>query len=159
MNKRQKSILFEIIIVITITVIAILVLLNVRGYVNRREAELAMTILGSRIRQYRIENGLVPAGYWVNRQRENLPGEVRLGELHYRGRWIDLESEPNEILAYAEHKSRSFFYEDGFFVLRLKEVLPRDTGADVNIEWMETEEFKAALVEQQSQVEIELMGD
>ena len=173
MNKRQKSILLEIITVIVVTAIAIIAMLNVRGYVNRREAKLAMTILGDRIRQYRAASGLAPPENWVDRQRENLPGEVRLGELNYRGRWIDIGSGPNEILAYAEHKSRSFFKEDGYFVLRLSEVLPQDSSAArtvdksdegqgpgelLNIEWMETEDFKSTLAEQQSQKEIEFLN-
>ncbi len=157
MNKRQKAILIEIVTIIVITIIAIVVMLLLRDYVNRQEAELAMTILGNRIRQYRVENGLVPPEYWVDRQRENLPGEVRLGELHYRARWIDLESDPNEILAYTEQKSRLFIFKDGFFVLRLKEALRQDTDIDVNIEWMETQEFKTTLAKQQSQIEIEML--
>ncbi len=163
MNRRQKAILIEITTIIVITIIAIIVMLNLRYYINRREAEMAMTILGNRIKQYRVENGLVPPQYWVDGQRENLPGEVRLGEFHYRARWIDLESAPDEILAYTEQKSRSLFFKEGFFVLRLKEVLPpyqetSDEGQetrDVHIEWMETQEFKATLAQQQSPMEIE----
>jgi len=163
MNKRQKAILIEIITIVVITIIAIVVMLNLRYYVNRREAEMAMTILGNRIRQYRVENGLVPPQYWADRQKENLPGEIRLGEFHYRARWIDLESAPDEILAYTEQEFRSLFFKDGFFVLRLKEVLPPYRGTsdegqetrDVHIEWMETEEFKATLARQQSPMEIE----
>jgi type II secretory pathway pseudopilin PulG len=163
MNRKQKAILIEIITVIVITIIAIVVMISLRDYVNRKEAEMAMTILGKRIRQYRVENGLVPPEYWLDEQRENLPGEVRLGEFHYRARWIGVESAPDEILAYTEQKSRSLFFKNGFFVLRLKEVLPPYRGTnddgqetrDVHIEWMESEEFKATLARQQSQMEIE----
>jgi len=154
MNRRQKTILIEITTILVITLTATVLMFNLRDYVNRREARLAITILGNRIRQYRAENGLVPPEHWVNTQRENLPGEVRLGEFHYRARWIDFESSPDEILAYTEQKSRSFIFKDGFFVLRLKEALSTE-ATDVNIEWMETEKFKTTLAQQQSQMEIE----
>jgi len=158
MNRRQKAILVEIITIIVITAIAVVAMLYLRDYVNHREAEMAITTLGNRIRQYRVENGLVPPENWVERERENLPGNVRLGELHYRGRWIDLESAPDEILAYVEQKSHSLIFKNGFFVLRLGELLNRDLNANVNIEWMGPQKLEATLAQQQSQMEIEMLG-
>ncbi len=158
MNRRQKAILVEIITVIVLTAIAVVAMLHLRDYVNRREAEMAIAILGNRIRQYRVENGLVPPENWVRRERENLPGNVRLGELNYRGRWIDFDSAPDEILAYVEQKSHSLIFKNGFFVLRLGEVLNRDLNANVNIEWMGPQELETTLAQQQSQMEIEMLG-
>jgi len=157
MNRRQKAILVEIITIIVITAIAVAAMLHLRNYVNHREAEKAITILGNRIRQYRVENGLVPPENWVNSERENLPGNVRLGELHYRGRWMDLESAPDEILVYVEQKAHSLMFKDGFFVLRLRELLNQDPDSHVNIEWMDAQELNAILARQQSQIEIEIL--
>lgn len=156
MNKQQKAILIEIITIIVVTIIAIVVMLNLRDYVNRQESKKAMTTLGNRIRQYRAENGSVPPENWVDRQRETLPGNARLGNLHCRARWIDFGSAPEEILIYTEQKSHSLMFKDGFFVLRLGEVLKQDLDKDVEIEWMEPEEFRAVLEKQQSQMEIEM---
>lgn len=160
MNTRQKAILTEIIIVLLVTLIAVVTILNLRDYFNRRAAKIAMTVLGSRIKSYRAEQGLVPSEAWVESQRETLPGNNRLGKLHYRGRWIDFGADPNEILCFSEKESRSIVFNDGFLVLRLKEVLPpglsstEDTG--VNVEWIEKQEFEALLAQQQSPLEAEM---
>jgi len=156
MNRRQKSILVEIIIVLLLTIVAVVAILNVRDYFNRRAAIIAMTVLGNRIKSYRAEHDLVPSESWVKEQRESLPGKDRLGELNYRGMWIDFEAEPNEILAYTEKKSRSIILSDGYLVLRLKQVLIQDAGVNVNIEWMEKQEFETLLIRQQSPLEIEM---
>jgi len=160
-NKQQKAILVEIITVILVTAVAVAAILNLRDYFNRRAAKLAMTVLGNRIKMYRAEYGFIPSESWVEGQRDNLPGEDRLGELNYRARWIDFESDPNEILTYTEKKSRSILFTDGYFVLRLKEVLERDLGPqdkdiDVNIEWIDKKEFEDLLAQQQSPLEIEM---
>jgi hypothetical protein len=150
MNRRQKAVLLEVIIVILVTIVAVVAILNLRDYFNRRSARLAMIVLGNRIKSYRAEHGIVPSESWVKGQRETLPGRDRLGELHYRARWIDFETEPNEILLYTGEKSRSIIFSDGFLVLRLKEVHPTSRRGGVNIEWMARREFEAMLAEQQS---------
>ncbi len=159
MNRRQKAILTEIIIVLLVTIVAVVAILNVRHYFNRRAAKIAMIVLGNRIRSYRAEHGIVPSESWVEGQRETLPGKNRLGKLYYRGMWIDFETEPNEILAYTEKKSRSIMFCHGFFVLRLKEVLIQDMDVNVNIEWIQKREFETILSQQQSQMEIEMQHE
>jgi type II secretory pathway pseudopilin PulG len=154
MNTRQKAILINIVIILLVTIIAVLAMFNLRDYFNRRAATFAMMVLGSRIKNYRTERGSVPSESWVEDQRETLPGRDRLGELHYRGRWIDFESDPNEILAYSEKRSRSIIFTDGYLVLRLKEVLGQD--AEINIEWLEKQEFEDLLAQQQSPMETEM---
>lgn len=160
MNTRQKAILIDIVIVLLVTIVAVVTILNLRDYFNRRAAKIAMMVLGNRIKNYRAEQGLVPSEAWVENQKETLPRRNRLGELHYRGRWIDFESDPNEILCFSEKKSRSIIFNDGFLVLKLKEVLPSSPTSTKNktvtVEWMETQEFKALLSQQQSPLEAEM---
>jgi len=163
MNRRQKAILAEIIIVLLITIVAVVTILNVRDYFNRRAAKFAMMVLGNRIKSYRAKQGSVPSKSWVENQKETLPGNDRLGELQYRGMWVDFESDPNEILCFSEKKSRSIIFNDGYLVLRLKEVLiPAATGehsgrdTNINIQWMEKQEFEDLLAQQQSPMEIEM---
>ncbi|MHC4362377.1 MAG: hypothetical protein ACYSTZ_06085, partial [Planctomycetota bacterium] len=102
MNKRQKAILMEFVVVIVITAVAVLAMINFKDWVNRSEAIGAMESLSKKVLKYRQTHGSVPPRSCVDEQRENLPGYVRLGNFRYRGLWIDFESTPDEILAYAE---------------------------------------------------------
>ncbi|MHC4890210.1 MAG: hypothetical protein ACYTEO_12195, partial [Planctomycetota bacterium] len=86
-------------------------------------------------------------------QRENLPGNVRLGNLQYRARWITFESTPDEILAYTEKNYNSLLVGKGYIVLRLGAVLS-DKG---RVEWMGKQEFETLLAQQQSPEEVEML--
>jgi len=153
MNRRQKVILIKFVAVMVITAIAIVALTNFRHWVNRSEAMRAMEHLRLRVKQYRDEHGSVPPESWVDSQIENLPGHVRLGNLHYRGLWIDFESTPDEILAYTERNYRSLLVGQGYIVLRLGAVL-RDEG---RVEWMGKREFEKLLAQHQSPMEIQML--
>jgi hypothetical protein len=146
MNRRQRVILVDFITVIVITTIAVVAMINFKDWVNRSEAIRAMEHLRQRVKQYRDKHGSVPPGPWVDRQREKLPGNVRLGNLQYRARWITFESDPNEILAYAEANYNSLLVGKGYIVLRLDAVLS-DKG---RVEWMGKQEFETLLARQQS---------
>ena len=132
-----------------ITAIAVVAMINFKDFVNRSEAMRAMEHLRRRVKQYRERYGSVPSGAWVDRQRENLPGNVRLGNLQYRARWIDFDSTPDEILAYTEINYHSLLVGKGYVVLRLGAVLKDDGRA----EWMGKQEFDTLLPEQQRQME------
>ena len=147
MNRRQKAILTNIVTVIIVTVFAVLVLINFKDWVNRSEAIRAMEHLGQVALQYRKERGLVPPRSYVDRVREELPGSVRLGNLQYRGLWIDFESSGDEILAYVKKEYHSSFFGDGFIVLRL----------DGQVEWMGEKKLKELLAQQQSPMEIQML--
>ena len=157
MNKRQKAILTNFVIVILITAAAVGAMINFKDWVNRSEAKVAMTELGNRIKKYRAEHGSVPPESYVDRERENLQGNVRLGKLHYRTMWIDFESTQDEILCYTERKSHSLIFRDEFLILRLGEVLGQDVDVDVNVEWMGKREFEALLAQQQTPMQIEML--
>jgi hypothetical protein len=147
MNRRQKAILTSIVTVIIVTVFAVLVLINFKDWLNRSEAIRAMEHLGRIALQHRKERGLVPPQSYVNRVRGDLPGSVRLGNLQYRGLWIDFESSGDEILAYVKKEYHSSFFSDGFIVLRL----------DGRVEWMGEKKFKELLAQQQSPMEIQML--
>ncbi len=153
MNRRQRAILINFMIVIVITAIAVVAMINFKDFVNRSEAMRAMEHLRRRVKQYQDERGSVPPKSWVDRQRENLPGNVRLGNLQYRARWIDFDSTPDEILAYTERNYHSLLVGKGYIVLRLGAVL-KDEG---RVEWMDKQEFETLLAQQQSQMEIETL--
>jgi len=146
MNRHQKAILTNIVTVLVITLVAVVVMINFKDWVNRSESIRAMEYLGRTVLQHRKEHGSVPPQSYVDRVKEDLPGGVRLGGLRYRGLWVDFESSGDEILAYAEKRYRSSFLSDGFVVLRL----------NGRVEWMGEEEFKKLLAKQQSPMEAQM---
>jgi len=147
MNKHQRVILIKFTTVIVVTAIAIVAMINVKDWINRSEAMRAMEHLGQRVLDYRQAYHSVPPESYVTNIKETLEGHVRLGNLQYRAQWIDFESTPEEILAYAEQKYPSSLLNDGFVVLRL-------SG---RVEWLGKQEFEKVLARQQSQKEIEIL--
>jgi hypothetical protein len=152
MERRQKIVLRDFVTVIIITGIVVGAMVIFKDFVNRSEAMRAMDNLRRVIKQYRDEHGSVPPKTWVDRQRENLPGNIKLGNLQYRAQWITFESSPDEFLAYTE-KNYNFLVGKGYIVLRLDAVL-KDDGQP---EWIESGEFKTLLAQQQSPEEIQMM--
>ena len=146
-NRRQKAVLVESVTIIAVTAVAVAVMINLKDWVNRSEAMRAMKQLGEKVLEYRQIHGSVPPESYVNGIKENLQGYVRLGKLRYRARWIDFDSTPDEILAYAERHYRSPLVGRGYVVLRL----------DGGVEWMVKHEFEKLLAQQQSPLEIEMM--
>jgi len=149
MNKRQKTILIEFGVVIAITAVAVVAMIVLKDWVNRSEAILAMQELGEKTLQYRRENGSVPPESWVDLQEENLPGAPRLGQVQYRGLWIDFESPSDAILAYSQKNYRSPLVGHGYVVLLL----------DGRVQWLEKEEFEKLLARQQTEDELRLIRE
>lgn len=139
MNRNQKSILINFVVVIIVTASAVIGLLNFKDWVNRSEAIRAMEHLGRVVIDYRSRNGYVPPQPYVDDIEQQLEGHVRLGRLIYRGRWISIESGPKEILAYTAKQYRASFLEDGYIVLFL----------DGHVEWVPVERFKFLLSSRQ----------
>ena len=148
MDKRQRSIIYNFILVFVITIAAVVGLVNFKDYVNRGEAMRAMEHLGRVVLAYREQNGAVPAEYYVAQIRKGLEGNARLGELHYRARWIEFGATEDEVLAYTQKRYSSSIFGSGYIVLRL----------DGRVEWMKEKEFRALLDAQQSMEERELGG-
>jgi len=129
-----------------VTTIAVVAMMNFRSYVNYSEAVRAMEHLAQIVRQYRQSQGQIPPESYVEGIKDKLYGHARLGILRYRGRWIRIESSPDEILAYSERNYRSLIVGSGVIVLRL----------DGRVEWMKTGDFEKLLASQQSPAEIQL---
>ncbi len=140
--------------VIVITAIAVVAMIHFKDVVNRSEAMRAVDRLRQRIKQYRDEHGSVPSESWIDVQRQNLPGNARLGDLKYRGLWIDPDSTPDEILLFVERDYYSLFVGKGYIVLRLGAVLIDDG----HVEWMGRKEFKRLLSQQQSPEDIQMLS-
>jgi len=143
MNKRQKTILAELITGIAITVVAVIAMINFKDWVNRSQAIQAMEQLGKEVLKYREEHGSLPTSSHVEGIKKDLVGGPRLGDLQYRSLWIDPESPPDEILVYTEKHFPSSLLNDGYIVLRL----------NGGVKWMSKEELDTLLPEQQRQME------
>ena len=147
MNRQQKSLIVNLIIVISITTAFVFLMINVRYVLNRSESKLAMQQLGQDALEYRKQTGALPSEFYLNGLKEELEGSARLGELQYRAQWIILGAEPDTILAYVQKDYRSLFVDNGYVVLRL----------DGTVEWMEKDAFEKLLAQQQSQTEIKML--
>lgn len=128
-----------------VTAVAAVVMIDFKNWVNRSEAMRAMAELGREVLRYRQQYGSVPPESYVDSIKEDLAGHVRLTNLQYRARWIDFESDPNEILAYTEKRHHSLLFGYVFIVLRL----------NGSVELMDKHEFEKLLAQQQSPAEIE----
>ena len=147
MNKRQKSILLNFVTVTTITMIAVAGMVNLKDWINRSESIRAMEHLGQIVLQYRKNHGCVPPESYVDGIKANLEGRTQIGKINYRGRWLNFESTPDEILAYTEKKYGSSLFSDGYVVLRL----------DGRVEWMGKQEFDTLLPESEREMESEML--
>ena len=146
MNKRQRNLLIRFIVVITITIITVIAMMNLKDWINYSEATMAMEQLGRIVLQHRKKTGSVPSESYINRIKPTLKGHLRLGNLRYRAIWIDFDSPGGEILAYSEKNYSPIIIGHGFIVLRL----------DGTVEWLNTKQFRELLAQQQSLIEIEM---
>jgi len=148
MTKRQKAIVREFVIVTAVTAVAVVAMINLKDWLNRAEAIRAMEQLSRVVLDYRQAHHSVPPQSYVDQLRTDLEGNVRLGELRYRGLWVDLDSGPDEILAYTEKNYNSLVVGKGYVVLRL----------DGTVEWLGKKEFEAILAQQQGPIEKQMMS-
>lgn len=147
MNKRQRAILIEVAIVLIVTLVAVFAMINFKDYINRSESIAAMKQVGQVVAGYRRQNNRVPSESLIFAEMRNIKGAVRLPGMVYRGLWINLEAEPNDILAYAKKDYPASLLDDGYVVLLF----------DANAVWMGRDEFEVLLAEQQSEIELEAM--
>ncbi|MBN2139259.1 MAG: hypothetical protein JW720_15765 [Sedimentisphaerales bacterium] len=139
--------MIEVITVLIVTLIAVVGMVNFKDYINRSEALSAMRQLSKLVSQYQKQHGRVPSESLVLEKVGELKGGVRLGDLRYRGLWIDFEAEPNDILAYNKKLYPSSLLDDGYVVLQF----------DGTVSWMGTEEFEELLAKQQTDVELDMI--
>lgn len=143
MNRRQRALLTESLIVLIATVAAVVGMVQLKDYVNRSEAMRAMTQLGQRILEYEKQYGSLPPQSFVDGIKGNVEGAVRMGNVNYRARWIGLDAPADTILAYSQKRLSSSFLKDGYVVLRL----------DGTVEWLPTSEFAKVFAQQRTPTE------
>lgn len=142
-NKRQKALLTESILVLGATTAAVVGMIHLKDYVNRSEAMRAMSQLGERVLEYREQQGSLPPESFVTSVKGQLEGSVRMGNVKYRALYIGLDASADTILAYSYKGYTSSFLNDGYVVLRL----------DGTVEWMSPAQFAALFATQRAPVE------
>jgi len=145
-NKRQKSLLIESVLVLAATAVAVAGMIHLKDYVNRSEAVRAMTQLGRHVLDYRKKYGSLPPESFVDNIKGELEGSVRMGSVRYRALYIGPNAPDETILAYSLKTHPSSFLKDGYVVLRL-------SGTVV---WMPTKDFAALYASQRTLAEPQL---
>jgi hypothetical protein len=146
-NRRQRALLIESILVLAATAAAVTAMMHLKDYVNRSEAMRAMTQLGERILAYRRTHGSLPPESFVDSVQGELEGAVRRGNIRYRALYIGLDASDDTILAYSQKRHPSSFLKDGYVVLRL-------SGT---VEWMATAKFARLFAAQRAPAESQLI--
>jgi hypothetical protein len=146
MNKLQKRILANFVVVLVVTATAVVGMVELKNIVNRSEAMRAMESLGRVVSNYKQKNGSIPPESHVDGIIKSLEGQLRLGNVYYRAQWIAFDSPPDTILAYVRKDYHSLFSHPGVIVLRF----------DGRIEWMDKASFDKLIAGQQTQMELEM---
>ncbi len=149
MNRRQRSLLTESVIVLIATAIAVIGMVQLKDYVNRSEAMRAMVQLGRRVLEYQKQYGSLPPQSFVDSVKGDVEGAARMGNVNYRARWIGLDAPGDTILAYSQKRLPSSFLKDGYVVLRL----------DGTVEWMPTRQFVELFARQRTPTEPDVLEE
>jgi hypothetical protein len=142
-NRRQKALLTESILVLAATALAVIAMMHLRDYINRSEAMRAMGQLGQRVLEHRRQYGSLPPESFVKAIRGELEGSVRMGNVKYRALYIGPDAPADTLLAYSERRYPSSFIGKGFVVLRL----------DGTVVWMPGDQFAALFAAQRTAAE------
>jgi hypothetical protein len=146
MNKKQKSLIANLISTVVIISLFIFGFGNFKDYINKREAIRGFNQLGQKIIEYRKHYGQLPGESSIEGLKEQVEGGARVGNIHYRAQWIGINSPPNTIVAYAE-KEYNWLIGSGVVVLLL----------DGQILYLTPKEFHELLAKQQTLAETEEM--
>ena len=145
MNRRQKKLLWNLVLVAAVTTAFSMAMINVRHLVNKTEAVKTMNLLSRAILEYRQQYNCNPSESFVTSLRDKF-AEARLGQLEYRAQWIGFDASPDAVLAYSA-RDYGVFIGKGYVSLR----------QDGRVEWTEKIAFEKILLEQQSEAEIKLL--
>ncbi|MFA5292372.1 MAG: hypothetical protein WC496_04975 [Phycisphaerae bacterium] len=148
MNRQQKQLVANVVIVVVFTIAMIAGFSNIKNFINRSEAMRAMELLGKDLLQYRKQYGSLPNESYAKQFIEKI-GAVRIGIFQYRAPWIEFGAQPDKtILAYAK-KNYYGLVKAGYIVLWL----------DGRVEWMSKKQFEQILMTQQKQQELQWLKE
>lgn len=119
MNRKQKNLAVRFLVVVSLTLLTVVLMFDIRAWVNYSEARKAMEQLGEITTDYREKNNCVPPQSYIESVRNQIEGGARIGDFTYRGQWIEFDSPEDEILAYTRIAYPSLFADKGFIILQL----------------------------------------
>src|SRR4030042_5886805 len=125
MNKRQKIIIAKLVIVVTVTIFAAVVLMNLKAVCLRREAVRAMANLSLEIMKYKKAYIFLPPQEYLDTIIRDTKVQGLLGNVQYRS-LTTTDAKEDEILAYTETNYHTMFHKDNCLVIRL----------NGSVEWM-----------------------
>ncbi len=143
LNKRQKSLIWNLVAVTAVTFGFVILLMNLKDSVNKSEAISSMKALSSILLEYRKQTGALPPESYVDDIVKQI-GAVRIGKLNYRARWIKWHAPRDSIVVYSEKIYKSIV-RSGYVVMFL----------DGRVEFMSSRDFEPILARQQSEAELE----
>lgn len=132
MNRRQKMLLIQFIVVIVITCVLVVVMYGMKEVVNRNESMRAMTHLSRLLTQYRQKYGSLPDEDYIDQVRDQLEGWARFGEPVYRLKWIGQNAPDAEVLTYVKKQYSGLMVNDGYVIMRM----------NGNVEWLSKNNFE-----------------
>jgi type II secretory pathway pseudopilin PulG len=144
MNRRQRALLIESLIVVGVALVAITALINLKDWTNRREALRAMANISQQVQTYEREHGSIPTPDYIDSLKESAPGRARLGKLKYPVLSTEQNSPDSAILAYTQQRYRSFLIHSGYVVL----------FRNGQVSWMLPEQFQSVFTEQDNAEDI-----
>lgn len=136
MNKAQKSFFLRLVVVISFTTLTVGIVAVLKSGVQKSEAITAMKDLGKRIRDYKDNVGLLPTESFIEEVQDELLGSERVGEIHYRKKWVRFSLSSDSVLAYTKKEFNNPFWKDGYVILR-------QSG---HVQWLTQDEFKRAML-------------
>jgi hypothetical protein len=148
MDKRQRKLVANIVVVITFTVVMVVGFANIKNIINRSEAIRAMELLGKEVLRYRKNNGSLPSEIYV-KQFSNQIGAVRLTDFQYRAPWIEFGCDPNTTVLIYSRKNYKGFVKSGGIVLWL----------NGKVEWINKKRFDQIMEAQQKQIELQWLKE
>lgn len=148
MDRRQKKLVTNIVVVIVFTTAMVAGFSNVKNLINRSEAIRAMELLGKEVLLYKQTYGSLPNETYARHFTEQIEA-VRIGDFQYRAQWIEFGCDPNAtILAYSE-KNYAGFVKSGAVVLWL-------SG---KTEWIDEKHFCEIIKTQQKRQELQWLQE
>lgn len=144
MNKKQRNIIFRLIMVLAITGLMVLAISNFKEIVNRSEATIAVEQLSGLVFKYKNHYGSFPPASYLESLTGQVQGSARLGTVVYRADCIRYSSGAKAILMFVKKEYEGFLQPSGYIAARL----------DGSVDWLSVEKFEQEMALKDRQCEI-----
>lgn len=149
MNKKQRGLLVRLVVVVVITVGMVFAMVNVKEFVNKKEAMLAVGNLNVEIFKYKQANGKWPLQSYVDEKAKQIQGRARLGAVEYRGNLLGYVGSDDVVVVYVKRDYSGLFLDSGYIVAKV----------NGKVEWLSEEEFDILMSLQWTAEELKKMKE